>query len=76
MGAMLRAEAERRAAVRRARCEAFAMGHQERLGAGSRVLCQTAQRGGVGLCEDRTQDGPASGEKGSNVGPLARLYSG
>ena len=28
------------------------------------------------LCEDRTQDGPASGEKGSNVGPLARLYSG
>ena len=27
-------------------------------------------------CEDRTQDGPASGEKGSNVGPLARLYSG
>jgi hypothetical protein len=27
-------------------------------------------------CEDRTQDGPASEEKGSNVGPLARLYSG
>ena len=51
------------------------MGHPERLGAGSRVLCQTAQRGGVGLWEDRTQDGPASGEKGSNVGPLARLYS-
>ena len=34
---MLKAEAERREAVRRARCEAFAMGHQERLGAGSRV---------------------------------------
>ena len=32
---MLKAEAERREAV--ARCEAFAMGHQERLGAGSRV---------------------------------------
>ena len=31
------AEAERREAVRRAQCEAFAMGHQERLGAGSRV---------------------------------------
>jgi len=25
------------AAVRRVKCEAFAMGHQERLGAGSRV---------------------------------------
>jgi len=37
IAAMLKAEAERREAVRRARCEAFAMGHQERLGAGSRV---------------------------------------
>ena len=34
---MLRAEAVRREAVRRAQFEAFAMGHQERLGAGSRV---------------------------------------
>ena len=31
------AEAERREAERRARCEAFALGHHERLGAGSRV---------------------------------------
>jgi len=30
-------DAVRRETVRRARCEAFAMGHQERLGAGSRV---------------------------------------
>jgi ankyrin repeat protein len=37
VAAMLKAEAERREAARRARCEAFAMGHQERLGAGSRV---------------------------------------
>jgi ankyrin repeat protein len=35
--AMLRTEADRREAKYRARCEAFAMGHQERLGAGSRV---------------------------------------
>ena len=35
--AMLKAEAVRREAVRRAQCEAFAMGHQERLGAGSWV---------------------------------------
>jgi hypothetical protein len=37
IAAMIQAEAVRREAVRRARCEAFAMGHQERLGAGSRV---------------------------------------
>jgi len=37
--AMLRGEAERREGIRRVRCEAFAMGHQERLGAGSRVRC-------------------------------------
>jgi len=37
IAAMIKAEAERREAVRRARREAFAMGHQERLGAGSRV---------------------------------------
>jgi len=35
--AMLQAEPARREAVRRAQCEAFAMGHHERLGAGSRV---------------------------------------
>ena len=35
--AMLKAEMRRREAVRRAQCVAFAMGHQERLGAGSRV---------------------------------------
>ncbi|KAJ1488011.1 hypothetical protein T484DRAFT_1940260 [Baffinella frigidus] len=34
---MLRAEAVRRAAVRRVKCEAFMMGQHQRLGAGSRV---------------------------------------
>ena len=37
VAAMLKAEEVRREEVHRARCEAFAMGHQERLGAGSRV---------------------------------------
>ena len=37
VAAMLNGEAMRREAARRARCEAFAMGHQERLGAGSWV---------------------------------------
>ena len=37
IAAMIRAEAARREAMRRAKCEAFAMGQLERLGAVSRV---------------------------------------
>ena len=37
VAAMLKAETERREAVRKAQCVAFAMGHQERVGAGSKV---------------------------------------
>jgi hypothetical protein len=76
--AMLQAEAERREAVRRARCEAFAMGHQERLGAGSRVGWLDAgvvrmvleaggflpQEGSVGGEEGEEDDSDSEGEEG------------